>query len=427
MHPSVAANPDREDEALDAELDRHGRPVAEQSHAGDQNQGETEPYHPHAQQIDRRRHEGVARADAAAVRYYAHSVEQLRPGFYPQALRAELYDFGVMAHHAHDAVGEHPHEHGEEGHHRGAGGYGDPGEAAGGGFLTGSEALSDQCGGRVLHAVSRKVAEAFGYDGEGIRGDRDRAQRRHYDCGCDVCASRHEVLQPQRPADSESVGVYLPAAAGPQRLRPVLLGHPPVSSELPAGGEYVREQEETGAEHRKSCAYRGSRNSHAHPEDEYVVEQYVEHAHRDAGDAGYLGVAARHEGALTEHGELVGRQEHRIYAEIRRSVGAYLLRTSEPAGERAAEGNAEQGEQHADREHGDQTLAEYARGAPEVPGPAAVGDLHAESGAVGVAEAAEYPGGGADEPYRRRFRRTEPADHRRVYVAHQTHRKLGHY
>ena len=42
----------------------------------------------------------------------------------------------------------------------------------------------------------------------------------------------------------------------------------------------------------------------------------------------------------------------------------------------------------------------------------------------GIAERAEDPGGRADQPDGRGLGGTEPADHRRVDVAHQAHREL---
>ena len=331
-----------------------------------------------------------------------------------------------MAHHAHDPVGEHPHQHGQEGHHGGSGGYRYPGEAACGLPAPGAQALSYQGGGRVLHAVAGQVAETFGYDGEGVGGNRDRAQRRDYHRGGYVGPSRDEVLQPQRPGDSECVPVDFPAVAGASGPGLVLFCQEPAASEFPARAEDVPQQEKSGAEHGQTRTYRGSGDAHAQFEYEQVVEAHVKHAHADAGDAGYLGVAAGHQRALAEYRELVGGQEHRVDAEVCGRVGANLLRTAEPSGKRSAERDSEQGEGEADHQHREHALAEDSGRTPEIPGPAAVGYLHAESRAVGVAEAAEYPGRRAHQPDCCRLRRTQPAHHGRVDVAHQAHGQLGH-
>ncbi len=99
---------------------------------------------------------------------------------------------------------------------------------------------------------------------------------------------------------------------------------------------------------------------------------------------------------------------------------------AEPRGQPRAERYPEQGEQHAHGQHRRQPPPEDHARAAEIPGAAAVGDLHAEAGAVGIAEAAQNPGRGAHEADRGGFGGTQPSDHRGVDVAHQAHGELGH-
>ena len=89
------------------------------------------------------------------------------------------------------------------------------------------------------------------------------------------------------------------------------------------------------------------------------------------------------------------------------------------------DGDAQQGQQQADSHRAVQALPEDAPRPGEVLGPAAVRDLDAESRTVGIAEAAEDPGGRAHQPDGGGLLGTEAPDHRRIDVAHQAHRQLG--
>ena len=162
----------------------------------------------------------------------------------------------------------------------------------------------------------------------------------------------------------------------------------------------------------------------ARREDQEEVEDDIEHAHGHAHQARDAHVAAAPQHAPGQEVQLEGGQKEGKQEEIERRIAPDRLIAAQPAGQRAADGHADQRQQQAEEKRREERFAQHGPCIPHVARSDPVGHLHGEARCRGGAQPPEEPRGGRHQADRRRGLGPEVSHHRGVDILHDDGREL---